>query len=130
MANVSTRANPAADIKAESGALVKRGVQQISLDALPGAVFYGANKGEIPMRDPRDCYGGECADCGGWFRDEEDLNEDMLCESCEADAEAAEAEERALEEESANEIIEPLTLAKPDATDFFAIAADITGAEK
>jgi hypothetical protein len=96
----------------------------------PVPCFCLFNKGEIPMRDPRDCYGGECADCGGWFRDEEDLNEDMLCESCEADAEAAEAEERALEEESANEIIEPLTLAKPDATDFFAIAADITGAAK
>jgi hypothetical protein len=128
MANVSTRANPAADIKAESDVLVKRDVEQISLDALPGAVFYGGHKGEIPMRDPRDCYGGECADCGGWFRDEEDLNEDMLCESCEADAEAAEAEERALEEESAKEIIEPLTLAKPAATDWLAIATDITGA--
>ena len=38
------------------------------------------------MRDPRDCHGGECAGCGGWFRDEDDLNEDRLCESCEADA--------------------------------------------
>lgn len=38
------------------------------------------------MRDPRDCHGGECAGCGGWFRDEDDLNEDLLCESCEADA--------------------------------------------
>ncbi len=38
------------------------------------------------MRDPRDCYGGECAECGGWFRDEDDLNDAMLCESCEADA--------------------------------------------
>jgi hypothetical protein len=46
MANVSTRANPAADIKAESGAAVKRIVEQISLDALPGAVFYGGNKRE------------------------------------------------------------------------------------
>ena len=46
MANVSTRANPAADIKAESGAAVKRIVEQIVVDTLPGAVFYGANKGE------------------------------------------------------------------------------------
>jgi hypothetical protein len=38
------------------------------------------------MRDPRDCHGGECAGCGGWFRDEDDLNEDLLCECCEADA--------------------------------------------
>lgn len=38
------------------------------------------------MRDPRDCHGGECAGCGGWFRDEDDLNDDLLCESCEADA--------------------------------------------
>lgn len=38
------------------------------------------------MRDPRDCHGAECAGCGGWFRDEDDVNEDMLCESCEADA--------------------------------------------
>jgi hypothetical protein len=42
----STRDNPAADIKAESDVLVKRIVQQIALDALPGAVFYGGNKGE------------------------------------------------------------------------------------
>jgi len=38
------------------------------------------------MSDPRDCHGGECAGCGGWFRDEDDLNDDLLCESCEADA--------------------------------------------
>ena len=38
------------------------------------------------MRDPRDCHGGECAECGGWFRDEDDLNDAMLCECCEADA--------------------------------------------
>jgi hypothetical protein len=38
------------------------------------------------MRDPRDCHGGECAGCGGWFRDEDDLNDALLCESCEADA--------------------------------------------
>jgi len=38
------------------------------------------------MRDPRDCHGGECAECGGWFRDEDDLNDTMLCECCEADA--------------------------------------------
>ncbi len=38
------------------------------------------------MRDPRDCHGGECAGCGGWFRDEDDLNDAMLCECCEADA--------------------------------------------
>jgi hypothetical protein len=50
MANVSTRANPAADIKAESGAAVKRIVEQIALDAFPGAVFYGGNKGETDMK--------------------------------------------------------------------------------
>jgi hypothetical protein len=49
MANVSTRANPAADIKAESGASVKRIVQQISLDALPSAVFYGSQQGRDVM---------------------------------------------------------------------------------
>jgi len=38
------------------------------------------------MSDPRDCHGGECAGCGGWFRDEDDLNDAMLCECCEADA--------------------------------------------
>ena len=38
------------------------------------------------MRDPRDCHGAECAGCGGWFRDEDDVNEDMLCECCERDA--------------------------------------------
>ena len=38
------------------------------------------------MRDPRDCHGGECAGCGGWFRDEDDLNDAMLCECCEVDA--------------------------------------------
>jgi hypothetical protein len=38
------------------------------------------------MSDPRDCHGGECAGCGGWFRDEDDLNDTMLCECCEADA--------------------------------------------
>jgi hypothetical protein len=49
----STRANPAADIKAESGAAVKRIVQQISLDALPGAVFYGSQQGrdEMPIEE-------------------------------------------------------------------------------
>jgi hypothetical protein len=46
MANVSTRADPAADIKAKRGASVKRIVIQISLDAFPSAVFYGANKRE------------------------------------------------------------------------------------
>jgi hypothetical protein len=76
---------------------------------------------EDEMRDPRDCHGGECADCGGWFRDEDDLNDAMLCESCERDAEAeqeAEAEER--RHEAAAE-----RLALPD--DWFAVAADITG---
>jgi hypothetical protein len=45
MANVSTRANPAADIKAESGAYVKRRVEQISLDAIPGAVLLSPQQG-------------------------------------------------------------------------------------
>jgi hypothetical protein len=64
------------------------------------------------MRDPRDCYGGECAGCGGWFRDEDDLNDAMFCECCERDAEAEEEAERA-------DLL-------PD--DWFGIATDITGA--
>jgi len=81
--------------------------------------------------DPQEVHGGECVRCLNWFSDnEEDLDEHDLCEECAAEVEAEEAEERALEEECANEIIEPLTLAKPDATDFFAIATDITGAAK
>jgi hypothetical protein len=49
MANVSTRANPAADIKAESGAAVKRIGEQIVVDTLPGAVFYGSQQGRDVM---------------------------------------------------------------------------------
>jgi hypothetical protein len=58
------------------------------------------------MSDPRDCHGGECADCGGWFRDEEDLNDAMLCEICERDA------------------------ASLPRRDWFAVAAAITGATR
>jgi hypothetical protein len=76
---------------------------------------------EDEMRDPRDCHGGECADCGGWFRDEDDLNDAMLCEGCERDAEAEEeAEAEYRRHEAAAE-----RLALPD--DWFAVAADITG---
>ena len=61
------------------------------------------------MRDPRDCHGAECAGCGGWFRDEDDVNDDMLCECCERDAEAA------------ADLL-------PD--DWFGIATDITGVKR
>jgi hypothetical protein len=72
------------------------------------------------MRDPRDCYGGECAECGGWFRDEDDLNDAMLCECCEADAEAEEeAEAEYRRHEAAAERLD---------RDWFGIATDITGA--
>jgi hypothetical protein len=75
------------------------------------------------MRDPRDCYGGECAGCGGWFRDEDDLNDAMLCECCERDAEAEEeAEAEYRRHEAAAERADLL----PD--DWFGIATDITGA--
>jgi len=77
---------------------------------------------EDEMRDPRDCHGGDCAECGGWFRDEDDLNDAMLCESCERDAEA---EEEAKVEYRRHEAAAE-RLALPD--DWFAVATDITGA--
>jgi len=77
------------------------------------------------MRDPRDCHGGECAECGGWFRDEDDLNDAMLCECCERDAEAEEeAEAEYRRHEAAAERADLL----PD--DWFGIATDITGAAR
>ena len=106
------------------------------------------------MRDPRDCHGAECAGCGGWFRDEDDVNEDMLCESCEADAlstayddalaayhEADEAVTVAkadvavlvplyadlLEAHAAMEAARAAAGVTPPARDWLAVAADITG---
>ena len=74
------------------------------------------------MRDPRDCHGAECAGCGGWFRDEDDLNDDMLCECCERDAEAEEeAEAEYRRQEAAADLL-------PD--DWFGIATDITGVKR
>jgi len=34
------------------------------------------------MSDPRDCHGGECVDCGGWFRDDDDLDIASRCDDC------------------------------------------------
>lgn len=70
------------------------------------------------MRDPRDCYGGECAGCGGWFRDEDDLNDAMLCECCERDAEAEEEAEAEYRRHEA---------AAERADDWLAVAGDIAG---
>ena len=74
------------------------------------------------MRDPRDCHGAECADCGGWFRDEDDVNDDMLCECCERDAEA--------EEEAEAEYRRHEAAITPPARGWLAVAADITGAAR
>ena len=74
------------------------------------------------MRDPRDCHGAECAGCGGWFRDEDDVNDDMLCECCERDAEAEEeAEAEYRRHEAAAERLD---------RDWFDMAVEITGAAR
>lgn len=85
------------------------------------------------MTDPRDCQGAECRECGGWFRDDEDLNEAMLCESCERDEERYRAEEEAALRESESEVIAPglgFGAFKASRTDWFALASNITGAGK
>jgi hypothetical protein len=76
--------------------------------------------------DPQEVHGGECIRCHGWFADnEEDLDANDRCNDCAEEAEAEEAEERAREEESANEGVEPLSLAKPASTDWFGLASHI-----
>jgi hypothetical protein len=79
----------------------------------------------MSYRDPQIVHGAECPRCLNWFRDnEEDFDADGYCWTCSEEIEAAEDDDRDDSDD------EPLTLAKPAATDWLAVAADITGAAK